>query len=184
MERISSTSCACCGDLLRGAFSRRRFLQGAAAASAATLLTPNFALAAEGKYEAMVLGCIDPRLQWPVRNYAIKRGLNGKYSQFVIAGAAIGVVAEPFKDWHKAFWDNLATSIEIHSIKSVIAIDHRDCGAAKIAYGADKVATPKDETETHRTARAEFRKQVGQRQPKLTVETGLMAINGRIEMFT
>ena len=25
-----------------------------------------------------------------------------------MAGAAIGVVAEPFKDWHKAFWDNLA----------------------------------------------------------------------------
>jgi hypothetical protein len=39
------------------------------------------------------------------------------------------------------------------------------------------------ETETHRAALAEFRKQVGQRHPDLGVETGLMAINGTIEMF-
>lgn len=182
MQPISAP-CTCCNDMLRGAFSRRRFIQGAAAASAAAALSPSFALAAGGKYEAMILGCIDPRLQWPVRNYAIKRGLNGKYSQFVIAGAAIGVVAEPFKDWHKAFWDNLATSIQLHSIKSIIAIDHRDCGAAKIAYGAEKVADAKIETDTHRNAMGEFRKQVAAKHPKLKVETGLMAINGRIEMF-
>jgi hypothetical protein len=66
----------------------------------------------------------------------------------------------------------------------VIAIDHRDCGAAKIAYGADKVANPTIETETHRAAMAEFRKQMAERQPTLKVETGLMAINGRMEMLT
>jgi carbonic anhydrase len=131
-----------------------------------------------------VLGCIDPRLQEPVHNYTAGRGLTGKYSQFVIAGAAIGVVAEPFKDWHKAFWDNLATSIELHKIKSVIAIDHRDCGAAEIAYGRDRVVPEERETETHRAALAEFRKQVGQRHPGLGVETGLMAINGTIQMFS
>lgn len=183
MTFASSASCACCGDLLLGSFSRRRFIQGAAAAGAATILSPYVALAAEGKYEAMVLGCIDPRMQEPVRRYTARRRLTGKYSQFVIAGASIGVVAEPFKDWHKAFWDNLATSVEVHHIKSVIAINHRDCAAAQIAYGADKVANSKVETETHRAALAEFRKQVNARHPQLKVETGLMAINGRIETF-
>jgi carbonic anhydrase len=164
-------------------FDRRRFIQAAGIGVAALALQPHFALAATGNYEAMVLGCIDPRLQEPVRRYTARRGLTRKYSQFVIAGAAIGVVAEPFKDWHKAFWDNLATSIELHHIKKVIAIDHRDCGAAKIAYGDAKVANRAVETETHRAALAEFRKQVGQRHPKLGVETGLMAIDGKIEMF-
>ena len=93
------------------------------------------------------------------------------------------MVAEPFKDWRKAFWDNLATSIEIHSIKSIIAINHRECGAAEIAYGKDKVKPRAVETETHRAALAEFRKQVGERQPKLKVETGLMEIDGTIEMI-
>jgi len=174
-------TCTCCGDLLAGRLDRRHFLRGAGAAGLAVALQPYMAIAATGHYEAMVLGCIDPRLQAPVSRYTAKRGLTGKYSQFVIAGASIGVVAEPFKDWHKAFWDNLATSIELHNIKKVIAINHRDCGAAKIAYGEAAVATKDAETETHRKALAEFRKQVNEKQPKLGVETGLMAINGKFE---
>jgi len=176
-------SCTCCGDLLAGRFDRRHVLRAAGGLAAFAALQPFMAFAAEGNYEAMVLGCIDPRLQEPVSKYTASRGLTGKYSQFVIAGASIGVVAAPFKDWHKAFWDNLATSVQLHHIGKVIAINHRDCGAAKIAYGDAKVATRDIETETHRAALAEFRKQVGEKQPKLAVETGLMAIDGTIEMI-
>ena len=175
-------SCACCADLLAGRFDRRHVLRAAGGIGLFAALQPFMALA-QGSYEAMVLSCIDPRLQVPVTAYLTGRGLTGKYSHFVIAGAAIGVVAEPFKDWHKTFWDNLAASIELHKIKSVIAINHRDCGAAEIAYGRDKVVPEEREVETHRTALAEFRKQLGQRQPALAVETGLMAINGTIQMF-
>lgn len=171
------TPCGCGGP------DRRRLLLWGGALGAA-LLGPRAAWAASGDYEAMVLGCIDPRLQAPVFKYLAGRHLTGQYSQFTIAGAAIGVVAPVFADWHKAFWDNLATSIELHRIKKVIAIDHRDCGAAKIAYGEAKVADPKVETETHRAALAEFRKEVAGRHPKLGVETGLMALDGSIVMFT
>jgi carbonic anhydrase len=176
-------SCTCCGDLLASRFDRRHILRAAGGLGLAAALAPYMAIAAEGNYEAMVLGCIDPRLQEPVAKYTASRGLTGKYSQFVIAGAAIGVVAEPFKDWHKAFWDNLATSVALHHIGKVIAINHRDCGAAKIAYGEAKIANREIETETHRLALADFRKQVSQHQPKLVVETGLMAIDGTIEMI-
>ena len=141
-------------------------------------MLPRFALAASGDYEAMILGCIDPRMQTPVRRYAVNHGLSGKYSQFTIAGAAIGAVAPKFDDWHKAFWDNLAITIELHNIKSIIAIDHRDCGAAKVAYGDASIATPEKEDATHKAALAQFRKEVGQRQPKLKVETLLMALDG------
>ena len=174
-------SCACCHDLLHGALSRRRFMQTAAAGGAATVLSPYLAFAAEGNYDAMVLSCIDPRFQKPVADYMAKRKLTGKYSHFVIAGASIGVVAEPFKDWQKAFWDNLAASIQLHRIKSVIAIDHRDCGAAKIAYGDAAVANRDTETATHRTALAEFRKQCSEKQPTLKVETMLMSLDGKVE---
>jgi carbonic anhydrase len=174
-------SCTCCADLLVPRLSRRHVLRAAGGLAAFAVLQPYMAIAATGHYEAMVLGCFDPRLQEPVRKYTAKRHLTGKYSQFVIAGASIGVVAEPFKDWHKAFWDNLATSVQLHNIKKVIAINHRDCGAAKIAYGEAAVATKAAETETHRTALAEFRKQVKEKQPQLAVETGLMAINGKFE---
>ncbi len=169
-QRQTNRSCVC-----NGRSDRRGFLLGSAAAG---LLLPSVALAASGKYDAMILGCIDPRMHEPVRDFAVKHGLLGQYSQFTIAGAAIGVVAPAFAEWHKTFWDNLAASIQLHGIETVIAIDHRDCGAAKIAYGEASIATPKIETETHRKALAEFRKQVGERQPKLKVDTLLMALDG------
>ena len=176
-------ACPCCAEL-PARLGRRELLRGAAAGAALSALAPRLGWAAGGNYEAMILACIDPRTQEPVRAYAEKNGLIGKYSHFVIAGAAIGVVAPKFADWHKTFWDNLAATIELHSIKKVIAINHRDCGAAKIAYGDASIATPEKENETHRAALAEFRKQVGQRQPKLAVETGLMALDGSMMVFS
>ena len=148
------------------------------------MLAPRFVQAASGKYDAMILSCIDPRMHEPVRDFAVKHGLIGQYSQFTIAGAAIGVVAPAFAKWHEAFWENLAASIQLHSIETVIAIDHRDCGAAKIAYGDDSIATPEKEDATHRAALTEFRKQVGERHPALRVETLLMALDGSFISFS
>ena len=87
------------------------------------------------KYEAMVLSCMDPRLQAKAFNYLKSKKLTGKYSSFTIAGAAIGVTHKKFKKWHLTFWDNLETSIKLHNIKKLIVINHKDCGAAKIANG-------------------------------------------------
>ena len=176
--------CNCCGELLAAHFDRRRFLYATAGGVIAAALWPMHAFAASGKYEAMLLSCIDPRFQAPVSRYTAERALTGKYSQFTIAGAAIGVVAPAFKDWHKTFWDNLGASIQLHSIDKVIVINHRDCGAAKIAYGEAAVATPATETKTHRDALTAFRKEVNARHPKLHVETGLMALNGTLEMMS
>ena len=83
----------------------------------------------------MVLSCIDPRFQSIVFNFLKKKKLSGKYSSFTIAGSAIGITASKFKNWHKAFWDNIETSIKLHQIKKLIVINHRDCGAAKIVNG-------------------------------------------------
>ena len=169
--------------MLRARFDRRRFLH--LSVGTGLLATfPSLALAAKGNYEAMLLTCIDPRFPEPTIRYMEKRHMVGKYSQFTFAGASIGVVAPAFKTWAVAFWDNLAASMELHNIQKVIAMNHRDCGAAKIAYGADAVANPKIETETHKAALMEFRKQVAEKQPKLKVELGLMALGGKVEMFS
>ncbi len=177
-------ACTCCADTLHAHFDRRRFLHVAAGSLAAAALLPWNAFAASGKYEAMFLTCIDPRFQEPVSKYAAGRKLTGKYSQFTVAGASIGVVAPAFKDWHKTFWDNLGASIQLHSIDKVVVINHRDCGAAKIAYGEAAVANAAAETKTHRDALAEFRKQLAARHPKLGVETGLMALDGKLEVLS
>jgi len=177
------TGCACCADLLSSTFSRRRFLQlGAGLGLAAGV--PTIANAASGNYDAMLLACIDPRFPQPTFEYMKSRGMVGRYSQFNFAGASIGAVAPAFKDWHETYWQNLAASIELHHIPKVIAMNHRDCGAAKIAYGAEKVANREIETKTHREALLAFGKEVNRRHPSLKVELGLMGLDGAVEMFS
>ena len=177
------SACTCCGDMLRGHFDRRRFLQMSAAAGLLAAM-PSFAFGATGNYEAMLLTCIDPRFPQPTINYMKKRHMVGKYSQFTFAGASIGVVAPAFKSWEPAFWENLAASMQLHHIPKVIAMNHRDCGAAKISNGAEKVANKQIETETHKAALMEFKKQVAEKQPSLKVELGLMSLDGTVEMFS
>src|SRR3569623_3579202 len=110
---LHTQGCSCCADLLAKRFDRRRFLHIAAGAGLGAAFPPR-AFAAEGKYDAMLLTCIDPRFPQPTIDYMKSRDMIGKYSQFTFAGAAIGVVAPAFKDWEKTFWDNLAASIELH----------------------------------------------------------------------
>lgn len=176
----------CCTHPLQHRNSRRSFMR---LAGGSILFTSIGMLSAgvqagSGNYEAMVLSCIDPRFQDLVNKQQASDGLSGKYSAFTIAGASIGVVAPAFKDWQKAFWDNLGTSIQLHNIKKVIVVNHRDCGAAKIAYGEAKVATPAIETETHKEALLEFRRQLKERFPAMDSKLGLMALDGKLEMFS
>jgi carbonic anhydrase len=177
---------ACCCDAAAGSrpLDRRRVLGGLGSLGLAASLPFADARGAEGPYDAMLLSCIDPRMVSPVYKYMERQGLSGKYSQFCIAGAAIAVVAPKFAAWRPAFWDNTAATIELHRINKIIAIDHRDCGAAKIAYGADSIATPEKETATHRRVLAEFRAAVAKNHPQLGVVTGLMALDGSIEIFS
>lgn len=175
-------SCPCCSGL-----GRREFLRGMVGLSVGIAVAASGTgrlLAADGTaYKAMLLSCIDPRMVEPVHRYMVGRGLKGEYSQFTIAGAAVGVVAPAFADWRPAFWENLAASIKLHHVPKVVAIDHRDCGAARLAYGADAVKDRAAETATHRKALAEFRREVAARHPDLRVETGLMDLDGALEMF-
>lgn len=175
-----------CCDATISAQSRRSFLQamgGSVLFTSVGMLATGSAVAASGNYEAMVLSCIDPRFQDLVNKQQARDGMSGKYSAFTIAGASIGVVAPAFKEWHKTFWENLGASVQLHNIKKVVVVNHRDCGAAKIAYGDAKVANAAAETVTHMQALMEFRKQLKEKHPNLGVELKLMSLDGKIEQF-
>ena len=134
------------------------------------------------KYKAMVLSCIYPRYQSIVYNYLKKKKLNGKYSSFTIAGSAIGVTAPKFRKWHKTFWDNLETSIQLHKIKKLIVINHRDCGAAKIINGK-KTFDNFHETKIHKSSFNKIKKRFKNKYPNLNIETILISLNKTVEKF-
>jgi hypothetical protein len=172
--------------------SRRGFLNlGAAGVAGAALasMAPGKSFAASGNYEAMLVNCIDPRfttLSWQYMGLiqgVSREKLEDNYSHFVMAGGPIGAVHPKFASWHATYWDNLDVTVSLHHIKRVIGISHRDCGAAKLAFGADAVSDKDKETEAHSEALSMFRKEVNKRQPKLSVITGIMNTNGRVDLI-
>tara|TARA_B100001093_G_scaffold158021_1_gene150524 strand:- start:701 stop:1117 length:417 start_codon:yes stop_codon:yes gene_type:complete len=136
----------------------------------------------KSNYKAMVLSCIDPRFQSIVYNYLKKKKLNGKYSSFTIAGSSIGVTANKFKKWHKAFWDNLDISVKLHNIKKLIVINHRYCGAAKIINGK-KEFSKINELKVHRNSFHKIKKIFKKKYPKLSIELKIISLNSRVETF-
>lgn len=162
-------------------FSRRGALGlGFGAAMAAAFP----ALAQYKPTEAMMMNCIDPRVTTTSLAYMVSRGFMDRYSQFVVAGGPIGAVAPAFEQWHKAFWENLAITIQLHKIKRVVGLTHRDCGAAFVAYGealrTDKALETAKQSEALRTYKAEINK----RHPELAVDIGIMALDGVVEVVS
>lgn len=169
-----------CGCL---ALLGRRSLFGLGLGAAAVAATRP-ALAIDKGYEAMLLKCIDPRFTTNTWAYMASRGWQNLYSQFNIAGGPIGVVAPAFKEWHKTFWDNLAISMDLHNVKRMVGITHRDCGAAAVAYG-DRIKKDRAfETKMNVEALHQFKAETLKRHPRLIVELGIMELSGAVEVVT
>ena len=134
------------------------------------------------KYKAMVLSCMDPRFQLPVFNFIKKKNLVSKHSSFTIAGAAVGVTHSKFKKWHQAFLDNLKTSIKLHKIEKLIVINHRDCGAAKIANGKKEFSLV-NENHIHKNSFQSLKKILKKKFPKLKVDFNLMGLDKKVQKF-
>ena len=122
------------------------------------------------KFKAMVLSCMDPRFQPKIFNYLKKRKLSGDYSSFTIAGSAVGVTHNYFKEWHKTFFENLAVSIKIHKISKLIVINHEDCRAARVAEGKEDI----DEVKVHQSSFDRLKKKLNKKFPKLKLEFHIM----------
>ena len=127
------------------------------------------------KYKAMVLSCIDPRCQPKINNILKKKKLTGKYSLFSIAGSAVGVTSSKFKTWHNVFWQNLSISLKLHGIKKLIAINHYDCGAAKLV-NKEKKFNKNIEYKIHQNAFKDLKTKLKKKYPKFKLETKIITV--------
>ena len=127
------------------------------------------------KYKAMVLSCIDPRCQPKINSILNKKKLSGKYSLFSIAGSAVGVTSSKFKTWHNVFWQNLCISLKLHGIKKLIAINHYDCGAAKLV-NKQKKFNKSIEYKIHQNAFKALKIKLKKKYPKFKLETKIITV--------
>ena len=137
---------------------------------------------AEGT-DALLLNCIDYRLVGDVTRYMDGRGMTDRYDQVALAGASLGIASDKFPAWAETFWQHLDIAIQLHHVHQVIALDHRDCGAYKVALGQDFAKYPEAELAVHAQHLLQFRDLVKLKQPALDVELLLMALDGSVEVI-
>jgi carbonic anhydrase-like protein len=168
----------------RPALDRRRLIGllgiGAAWVVAGTSLPGRGALAAGGT-EALLLNCIDYRLTAATSRYMADRQMEGKYDQFILAGASLGAKTDQFPAWSTTFWEHVQVAIDLHRIRRIIVMDHRDCGAYKEILGLDLAANPAEEFDVHAGQMRSLRADIGGRHPGLAVELLLMGLDGKAE---
>ncbi|QCO04809.1 carbonic anhydrase [Azospirillum argentinense] len=174
----------CCGGLRHD--SRRTFLKIASLGAGAALmapLTPGVARAAQrgGGVDALLLSCMDYRLIDDIGRYMDARGLTNRYDHVILAGASLGALTDRKKAWGEAFWDHVAVARQLHQIKRVMVMDHRDCGAYRVFLGTDLAADPEKETAAHAEQLRALGAAIKARHPGLEVELLLMALDGRVE---
>ena len=75
-------------------------------------------------------------------------------------------------------------AIDLHKIRKVIVMDHRDCGAYKVILGEDLAKNRSKETEVHRTKLRELKKKISEKHSKLEVELLLMSLDGKVEAIS
>jgi hypothetical protein len=110
-----------------------------------------------------------------------EHGLVNKYDQVILAGATLGVATDKYPAWAETFWNHLDLAIKLHSVKRVIAVDHRDCGAFKLVFGKDFAQVPDEETQIHTKVMTDFRDLVKKKQPDIEVELLLMWLDGHVQ---
>lgn len=133
--------------------------------------------------EALALTCIDYRLVDDGVKFFESLHLANQYDQVALAGASLAGVSPKFPSSNAAFWDHVGIAKTLHHIKKVIVLDHRDCGAYKVAFGEDFATAHDAETAQHKTVMIELKAQLAKKHPDLGYETYLMALDGTAEQM-
>ena len=160
---------------------RRYFIKLATLGADAAIFLGAAPARASGTAEAMLLSCMDFRLIDELAKFMDGKGLTNEYDHIVLAGASAGASAEKFAAWHETFWSHLKVAIDLHKIKKVMIVDHRDCRVYKLAFGAEHATDAAIEYAVHAAVLNPLTGKIKEKYAELEVETYLMALDGSVE---
>jgi carbonic anhydrase len=130
---------------------------------------------------ALAITCIDYRLVDDAVHFFDGRKMTNDYDQVSLAGASLAAVSDKFPSSNAAFWDHIGIAKTLHHIKKVIVVDHRDCGAFKVAFGKDYKADHAGERAQHKAVMEQVKARLAKTHPDLESEFYLMALDGKAE---
>jgi hypothetical protein len=130
---------------------------------------------------ALGITCIDYRLVDDAVHFFHHKHLTRDYDQVSLAGASLAAVSDAFPSSNAAFWNHIDIARTLHHIKKVIVVDHRDCGAYKVAFGKDYQSEHAAETAQHKQVMEQVKARLAKIHPELESEFYLMAVGGKTE---
>ena len=134
--------------------------------------------------EALLLSCMDFRFIDKTERYMAGRGLRDKYDHLILAGASLGALTEKYPAWNQTFWEHLDIAIQLHRIRKVLVMDHRDCGVYTVILGEHFAQAPAKEKMAHTSKLKQLGKLIKEKYPRLEVELLLMSLDGKVEVIS
>ncbi len=77
----------------------------------------------------LMLSCMDLRLIDDLCDFMDGDNLANRYDQLVFAGSALGVMQPTHASWRDVFFQHLDIAVQLHEIRDVYIMEHRNCGA-------------------------------------------------------
>lgn len=142
------------------------------------------------KCKALVLSCIDFRFV-NVTKDALLVEYDDDYDLLTIGGASLCCthdithnkeITNMLSDFWQTVMQNINIAVKLHSIKEVVIIDHRDCGAYKQFY-SHVYMNSEEENLFHTKNCNAMKYKIKDIWPQLVVKTYLIDLNGEVEML-
>jgi hypothetical protein len=133
--------------------------------------------------DTFLVSCIEPRLTDDTTFHFAALGRTDRYSEMRIAGAGLAALEDFNPAWSQALFENLAASRQLHGIRKVTFLNHRDCGAVHMWAGRRLSENPAEELRVHGELLNRAADAVRARHPDLLVEIKLMDLDGTVRVL-
>ncbi|MGX6959774.1 MAG: carbonic anhydrase [Rickettsia endosymbiont of Pentastiridius leporinus] len=131
----------------------------------------------------LLISCVDFRLIDETDKLMKQLGLEDDFDKVSLPGASLALVNDKYTHWGKTIEDTIELLQDLHNIKQILFLDHRECGAYKKLIAPEHLSTKEKETIAHTEILNKARKIIKEKFPKLKVYTFLMGLDGVVEQI-
>jgi len=132
----------------------------------------------------LLISCVDFRLRHETENLMRSQlHLLDDYDEVALPGASLGMVLVDHPHWRQTLEDIISLVEQLHQIKQIILLDHRDCGAYKLIKGPEYATSTEAETAIHKQTLLEAKAVLQAKFPAIKVYTMLLGLDGVVDNF-
>ncbi|HJD56488.1 MAG TPA: hypothetical protein LFW21_07850 [Rickettsia endosymbiont of Pyrocoelia pectoralis] len=131
----------------------------------------------------LLISCVDFRLIDETDKLMKQLGLEDDFDKVSLPGASLALVNDKYTHWGKTIEDTIELLQDLHNIKQILFLDHRECGAYKKLIAPEHLNSKEKETAAHTEILNKARKIIKEKFPKLKVYTFLMGLDGVVEQI-